>query len=333
MALGDYLYSMRGLMEITRYQNKHRIKPRTIAQHKWSSAKIAQMLALWHIEITGQMIDMGNLLEKSILEGTIKLFTGEIQSNTKHATISMLNAVNEAEEIVYESLYKEMLPDTWQKQFKDKVLYAKLSGVDGQILKASSIINTMLECIEEIELGNVRKFTSILKEELDKLFKIDLEIVRWFIKYSLPELMEEELLNTIKIDTSDIRLEHGDCKEMILEFQQTFATYVYEIRGMMEIKRYQNLYRNKKRTVAEHEWFVSLIALSLAKVETDTYNNQVNLSSLLQTTISHDDIELFTGDILSYTKRTTDNLLKAIEEVERHIFEQNKKRILSLIKW
>lgn len=332
MAVGDYLYSMRGLMGIIRYQNKKRINSRTIAEHKWSASKIAQALALWHFELTGVKVDMGSLLEKSILNGTIKLFSGEIQSDTKYANKNMLKAVTEAEELIYEEKYKEMLPVSWRSSFKEKVLYSKDGSLEGEIIRASNIIDTILECIEEIEFGNKRKFTTILNEEIEKLLEIDLEIIKWFIKYSLPNIASLDMKDIITVDIEIDELENEQNKEKIAEFKKTFAIYIYEIRGMMEIKRYQNAYRNKERTVAEHEWFVSLIALCLSKIEKEKYGNNVNLGSLLQTTLSHDDIELFSGDVLSHTKRTTSNLLIALEEVESELFEEQYKEMIP-VKW
>lgn len=333
MSIYNYLYNMRGLMQIDRYQNKFRFKPRTAAEHQWAVSKIAQGLTLWNNKISEEKADMGDVLVRSILNGTVKLFTGEIQSNTKNASKKMTNAVKEVNEIIYDTKYAELLPESWDALFKDKVLEAKDSfSVEGKIVNAASIINVILEAYEEIELGNARYFTEIFYENIMKLTAVDLDIVRWFLSMPITELLdmipEKNFVGSEGYKLSAhtrlyvVNNFERPTSEDAAEFQHTFFNYIYEIRGMMSIKRYQNIYRNKKRTVAEHEWSVSLISLCLGLLEKEKSGAVVDFSELLQTTLSHDDIELFSGDILSHTKRTTKKISQAVEKMELSLFEE-----------
>lgn len=92
----------------------------------------------------------------------------------------------------------------------------------------------------------------------------------------------------------------------------------------MEIKRYQNKFRHKKRSVAEHSWFVSKIAHGLALWEKYKFFQEgVDIEKVLFLAINHDIVECFTGDIVSTTKNLSPILKEELEKVEAMIFENH----------
>ena len=100
-----------------------------------------------------------------------------------------------------------------------------------------------------------------------------------------------------------------------------FGEHLKEVRNLMTIKRYQNKYKHKTRSVAEHSWFVSKIAHGLALWERDKFNTEgVDVESVLFMAINHDIIETYTGDILSTTKRISPLFSKELLRVEDIIF-------------
>lgn len=103
-----------------------------------------------------------------------------------------------------------------------------------------------------------------------------------------------------------------------------FGSHLKEVRDLMEISRYQNKYKHKKRTVAEHSWFVSKVAHGLGKWERDKFKKyNVNLEKVLFLAINHDIVEGYTGDIISTTKNLSQVLKKELERVEGIIFEEH----------
>lgn len=94
--------------------------------------------------------------------------------------------------------------------------------------------------------------------------------------------------------------------------------------GLMQIKRYQNKYKHKQRSVAEHSWSVSKIAHGLALWEKNKFKTyDVDIEKVLFMAINHDIVEGFTGDIISTTKEISPILKEELKNVERMIFESH----------
>ena len=98
--------------------------------------------------------------------------------------------------------------------------------------------------------------------------------------------------------------------------------YLNKMRGLMNLKRYQNLFLFKQRSVAEHSWSVSRIAHSLALIEVNEFGKEVDIAILLQKTLMHDDLEIVTGDILSNTKKRTLQMIRAVATLEKKVFSE-----------
>lgn len=184
MAFGLYISKIRGLMELKRYQNMFRFKERSVAEHQWSVSQIAYGLANWETKKFGNKVDYGKLLKTTLSHDNIEVFTGDILSMTKRTTKNMEKAIGEVEKIRFEEEYKPMLPKSWVEETRAMVLNPKDNSIEGKIIAASDIIDTILESVEEIELGNL-PFKPILISSTEKLVTIDLESVRYFLKYSI----------------------------------------------------------------------------------------------------------------------------------------------------
>jgi 5'-deoxynucleotidase YfbR-like HD superfamily hydrolase len=175
-------------MNLKRYQNLFLHKQRSVAEHSWSVAKISQSLALLEMYKFGNEVDMGMLLQKAICHDELEQITGDILSHTKRRTPAMSHAVDELEEIIYAEEYAiKILPKNWVEQFRKFTLEAKDNTIEGKILGAADIIDTILESTEEIKLGNLEYFTDVLRSSAEKLLTVDLDSVRYFLKHSLPD--------------------------------------------------------------------------------------------------------------------------------------------------
>ncbi len=328
MSFGTYLYETRRLMSIKRYQNKFRFKPRSIAEHEWSVSRIAMGLALWQMEYSSVTIDMGDLLQRTLLHDSIKLFAGDVQSSKKNKEM-ISGALQEVKEILYDSNFKQILPEDWREPFKKYVLYAQDDTVEGRIVYVSNIIDALLESIEEVEMGNSRFFSDILKENTEALIKANIDVAQWFVAYCLQDL-----------GLRDIKLYYGTDVDNFIKtyrrnnglnfsiYENTFGVYLTAVRDLMQTMRYQNLYRHKSISVAEHEWAVSRIAMGLAYLERDKFGNPVDMYDLLSTTLVHDTPEFIVGDVLSNVKRITPRMLEAVEMREKEAFDNEIAEIL-----
>lgn len=188
MSLGSYMMKMRGLMNLKRYQNLFLFKQRSVAEHSWSVSKIAHYLAKLEQDKFNNPVDMGVLLQKCLFHDDIELYTGDILSHTKRMTTSMKKAVDEVEVLAFENQFSKIIPPEWIEDYRKDMLYAKDGTIEGDILHASDIIDTILESIEEVKLGNKEDFERILVEVTEKLIEIELDSVRYFLKHNLKEL-------------------------------------------------------------------------------------------------------------------------------------------------
>lgn len=187
MSLGSYMMKMRGLMNLKRYQNLFLFKQRSVAEHSWSVSKIAHYLAKLEQNKFETPVDMGVLLQKCLFHDDIELYTGDILSHTKRMTSTMKKAVDEVEVLAFENQFSKIIPPEWVEDYRKDMLYAKDGSIEGDILHASDIIDTILESIEEIKLGNKEDFAGILVQVTEKLMEMDLKSVRHFLKYNLKE--------------------------------------------------------------------------------------------------------------------------------------------------
>ncbi|WCF11422.1 HD domain-containing protein (plasmid) [Paenibacillus thiaminolyticus] len=187
MYVGAYLATIRGLMDQGRYQNLFLFKKRSVAEHSWSVAKICQVLAYLEIHKYGNKVDMGTLLELAITHDELELITGDILSHTKRRTPAMQKAVNEMEKVVFEEEYSKIIPSNWEENFRRFTLEAKDDSMEGRLLSAADAIDALLEAIEEVELGNTKKFMNVLRLQAEKLLSIELDSVKHFLKHSLAD--------------------------------------------------------------------------------------------------------------------------------------------------
>jgi putative hydrolases of HD superfamily len=185
MSLGVYMVKMRGLMNLKRYQNLFLFKQRSVAEHSWSVGKIAHYLGKLEQDKFGNQVDMGILLQKCLFHDEIELYTGDILSHTKRMSKLMKKAVTQVEKIAFENNFTKMIPEEWVEDYKSHILNAKDGTLEGDILHASDIIDTILESVEEIKLGNKEDFSGILVEVTEKLLETDLKSVKYFLKYDL----------------------------------------------------------------------------------------------------------------------------------------------------
>lgn len=196
-----YLIQLRGLMNLKRYQNLFLFKQRSVAEHSWSVSKIAQSLAYVEMHQFGKQVDMALLLQKTLGHDELELITGDILSHTKKRVPSMKRAVAFLEKEVFHEEYVHMIPKEWKKDFQGFTLDAKDDTIEGHLLHASDVIDTLFEALEEIKLGNREYFTGVLKNSLEKLFQMELDSVHHFLHHFLCALKHMKY---------DLQEEYGD---------------------------------------------------------------------------------------------------------------------------
>lgn len=185
---GRHMLNSRKAMMIRRYQNAYMSCQPSVAEHMWAVAKIAQGLALWEINKFGNNVDMGKLLQIAINHDLIEIETGDILSTTKDLIPELRPILVKAEECAFDNGMMLDLPMSWREDFRGYILNPKDDTIEGSIIAAADVIDTIYESATEIKLGNKEKFCDVLKNSAEWLTKSQLNSVKYFLKYSLADL-------------------------------------------------------------------------------------------------------------------------------------------------
>jgi len=176
-----YLFKIRNLMNLKRYQNMYLFKQRSVAEHSWSVSKIAQSLAYVEMMKYENVVDMGILLQKTLSHDELEVITGDILSHSKRRTPAMKRAVASLEKTVFHEEYVQIIPKEWKESFQSFTLNAKDDTIEGHILHASDVIDTLFEAVEEIKLGNKEYFLDVLRNSIERLLDTELKSVKDFL--------------------------------------------------------------------------------------------------------------------------------------------------------
>jgi 5'-deoxynucleotidase YfbR-like HD superfamily hydrolase len=190
MKVIGYLIKMRGLMNLKRYQNLFLFKQRSVAEHSWSVSRIAHSLALIEIHKFGKEVNIASLLQKTLMHDDLEVITGDILSHTKRRTPAMKRAVATLEKKVFSEEYANIIPAEWKDEFKEFTLDAKDDTLEGHLLHASDVIDTLFEALEEIKLGNREYFVDVLQNSLQKLFVMEIDSVQYFLNQFIDSFEE-----------------------------------------------------------------------------------------------------------------------------------------------
>jgi len=186
---GSHLVEIRGLMEIRRYQNKFKHVRRSVAEHSWAVAQTAKGLAIWEKEKFGHTIDIGKTVMMALDHDMVEAYTGDIISTTKNLSSELKEALCQAERTVMESQILPNLPKSWRKRTRNEFHeMEERETLESKVVKAADHIDTIVECLEDIRLGSVFPYEDILKETVNALFRMELDSVMYFMRYSFQDI-------------------------------------------------------------------------------------------------------------------------------------------------
>ena len=100
----------------------------------------------------------------------------------------MKEAIDEMETVAFDEYVAPTIPVSLREEYKTYVLTAKDDTIEGKILAAADIIDTIYECAGEVKLGNVEVFGTILKRVTESLLDIKLDAVDYFLMHSLRDI-------------------------------------------------------------------------------------------------------------------------------------------------
>ena len=124
------------------------------------------------IAVLGAFHDMG------------EVFTGDMPTPIKYFNPDIRKAFSEIERRSEQRLF-EMVPQELQEEYKNIFFPAKTDTEHLRLVKAADTISAYLKCLEEVNVGNL-EFSSALKSIEDKLKKLELPEVEYFLETFVP---------------------------------------------------------------------------------------------------------------------------------------------------
>ena len=189
--LANFLSYARKLANISRWNVEFLYKKASVAEHSFFVAQIAQLIGIIE-EKNGAVIDWKRLYRKAINHDIKESVTGDIPHHTKHRKEEVNKALAMIEtELVREYILSEIPDEDYRKRIEEIINEDKDDTLEGKILTAADMIDAMLECAQEVKLGNTNPFLGKYRYWEKRLQKIDLAAVPLFLEHILPEFDRE----------------------------------------------------------------------------------------------------------------------------------------------
>ncbi|MBQ7516262.1 MAG: HD domain-containing protein [Schwartzia sp.] len=189
--LANFLSYARKLANITRWNVEFLYKKASVAEHSFFVAQIAQLIGLIE-ERNGAVIDWKRLYRKALNHDIKESVTGDIPHHTKHRKEEVNRALAMIEdELVHEYILSEIKDDEYRRRIEEILNEDKDDTLEGRILAAADMIDAMLECAQEIKLGNTNPFQGKYRYWERRLRRIDLVAARYFLEEILPNFDQE----------------------------------------------------------------------------------------------------------------------------------------------
>lgn len=184
--IANFIAYARKLTNIKRWNTEFLYHKASVAEHSYSVAQIAQCIGIIE-QNHGKEIDWAKLYRKAINHDIKESCTGDILHNTKHKKEEVNTALNIIEtELSNEYILSKIEDSVYRKEIESIINEDKDETLEGQILSAADMIDAMLECQQEIKLGNINPFKERYHYLEKKLYEIDLLSVKSFLTEILP---------------------------------------------------------------------------------------------------------------------------------------------------
>ncbi len=277
--LGHLLLQSAKLFTTKRWSNAARFEETTFADGSWFSTLLAYTLALLEEKIFDNTVDRELLLKRGIFHKLPTSIVGNISSSIKENS-ALRQSLDEIIGLAVTGELAPLAPITTRTEFSKCILEAKDDSLEGNILIAADLINSLMECRREVSFG-LEDFKEPLLFIENKLNKSPLQSVNYI-------LHSEKMMKFLKI-----------------------------VRNIMFTQRWNTEVRRFSTSVAGHSWYMALICYFLVSWESYKFSNYLNMEKMLAGAIFHDLPEAVTGDIINPTKNRSKKMKLALEQVEK----------------
>ena len=195
MGVHQYFKSLNDLEKLVRCPGKFKYQEHNVAAHSFKVTKIAQYLGTVE-EHKGNEIDWRSLYEKALNHDYPEIFTGDIKTPVKYASLELNTLFMEVEETMTTKFIETEFPPEYQQIYKERLREGKDSTLEGQILSVADKIDLLYESFGEIQTRNPEPlFFEIYEESLATIKRFDhLVCVQDFLENILTEMLSERFI-------------------------------------------------------------------------------------------------------------------------------------------
>lgn len=181
-----YMYRLRS---IKRWSLMRSTAGENVAEHSYHVALLAHLLCEIGNGMFGRSLNAERAATLALFHDATEVFTGDIPTPVKHHNPRLLSNFREMEGIAAERLVS-MIPEFLQPVYTALLSPGDPSGTgkDTELLKlvkAADSLDAYLKCAWEMAAGN-REFAVAKQQLLDKLGRLDLREVDYFLEHFAP---------------------------------------------------------------------------------------------------------------------------------------------------
>lgn len=195
MGVHQYFKSLNDLEKLIRCPGKFKYQEHNVAAHSFKVTKIAQYLGTVE-EHHGGDVDWRSLYEKALNHDYPEIFTGDIKTPVKYASLELNTLFLEVEETMTAKFIDAEFPPEYQEIYKNRLKEGKDSTLEGQILSVADKIDLLYESFGEIQKRNPEPlFFEIYEESLATIKRFEhLICVQDFLENILTEMLSERFI-------------------------------------------------------------------------------------------------------------------------------------------
>jgi putative hydrolase of HD superfamily len=199
MGIHAYLKSLNDLERIIRCPGKFKFEEHNVAAHSWKVVQYAKTLADIE-EKNGTIINWKKLYEITSSHDFGEKFIGDIKTPVKHASPELRAMIQHVEEAMVSKFIEEEIPEEFKEIFRRQLREGKDDSVEGLILEVADKMDQIYEAFSELQKGNPEmEFVNMYCNALNKIKKINLKCVEYFLNTILPDMISEDMVSKVDI--------------------------------------------------------------------------------------------------------------------------------------
>lgn len=195
MGVHTYFKSLSDLEHLDRLPGKFKFQTHTVAAHSFKVTKIAQFLGTVE-ELAGETVNWRSLYEKALNHDYAELFTGDIKTPVKYATVELKELFSQVEEQMSRKFIEEEFPEEFHEVYLRRLKEGKDGSLEGRILSVADKIDLLYEAYGEVLKRNPDPlFFEIYEEALNTILKFkELHCVHYFVEHIMPDMLAEKFM-------------------------------------------------------------------------------------------------------------------------------------------